>query len=382
MSKKQILNAEAGDDLANAREHPLSFILDSKGIFILGCFGGMAPSIIDIAKRCLGALDAPDFKPFGWTSIAIYISGALILGLVGGVVVCAMREREYGKAIFLGVSAPALILTALHSPTTEKSKYPSNIKIQEESQADKGSKGANVWNINPFVSTAYAQIPTSKMPSSGTPTQNDVALSGVRSVEVFSRNLDRTFYLIFYSKQNDELATQQIKAAVKTQIYAPAGASYLCFAAEDSISQKFKLPKDPATVLDFQVKVTFQEKFSISSFFTQSPKIVAEFEITSEERKKIEPGREGWMYLGMYLVDEWLPNKRHTDLAAAPEKAQGQRVSTAYENTFFRKNPVRPEGVGQDKDPIMSLGQRVQILEVKQSDNRAGAWWARIKVLE
>jgi hypothetical protein len=342
----------------------------NKKIFLFGCFGGMAPSIIKVARILLAAFE-PDFQLPGATTFLCAGFAAVLLGLVGGIVVCAMEEKKYGKAIFLGVSAPSLILAALQPTDAQK-----NVDQKSKEHAEIS------WNLNLFVTSAYAQPASPKQAFNSNKTK-DVSQPGARSVEVYSLNKTQNFNIVFYSASGDILGTQVLAPDSKTRVLASMDASYVRFSAADSLSDNYQLPKDSTMVADYQVKVTFEEKYTLLGFFTQTPKIIAHFEVNPITRKKIEPGKEGWMYLGMYVAGEWLPDKRHTILVEAPANAVGTTTTVAYENTHFRSSmPTKVSNSNDTNLPTISLGQHVNVLEVKQSDNVANAWWARIKIID
>ena len=104
-------------------------------IFVTGGFGGMAPSLFDLAEK-LRAIP-PDIP--GWA----YAGSLLILMTIGGGVALAFKETNYLKALLLGLTLPALVASYQSSRD-----IPTGSVINDD-------KAASL--LGSFVSSALAQ---------------------------------------------------------------------------------------------------------------------------------------------------------------------------------------------------------------------------------
>jgi hypothetical protein len=93
----------------------------AKAVVLCGAFGGMAPSLLNLAGR----FRAEGLLPLD--ALAGEVVSMALLAVIGCVIVVMFKENTMLKAFFLGVSAPALILnsaSALDLPAPPQSREP------------------------------------------------------------------------------------------------------------------------------------------------------------------------------------------------------------------------------------------------------------------
>lgn len=171
-------------------------------IAIFGAFGGVAAPLLTMAQNLQnGGPNVP--------SILSWLLGVLILGVLGGGIAVALRERTPVRALVLGLSLPATITSLAKN----------NQLLQEEL----GQPGASKSEITgSLISAAFAQQ------------------SRTMTVEDWP-NSDRVS-IIFYDAQGNAIGTPLPAPQLRSAVPVPDAAASIAVSAPDGRSLPKRLP--------------------------------------------------------------------------------------------------------------------------------------------
>jgi hypothetical protein len=321
----------------------------------------------------------------------------IIYGLLGALLVMIIKERDAMKAVIMGVSAPALIMSALEKaetggPKDSKDTAPPAFQEQKASNpADAQHPGHTVGLFDLILGTpAYAGEPPPPPPvSANAPaaTPDKVKAMPGRYLEIYSNNEESTFSAVFLDKHGQELDRRPVNPERWHSFRVPPTAQALRFAYDGHLTPtSYPLNADPNWVQYFDMSLTAASDYnSLWQYLRKAPGTKVTVDIAEQGvRALVPPATEGWISMGLYVNNAWSA-KRYTSYDGPPGDAVGKTATVTNAALYMRKTPGKTADAlkfPQSQEPmILSLQQPVQIEEVKPAPYDPTSWWAKVKVL-
>lgn len=347
-----------------------------------GAIGGILPHIVQKAQQLV---DSNAYSPLSAIIHPAYILGLAFLAVIGGIIVATFREEDSRKALFLGISAPALITAAASAP---------NMQDSDELRAMTHTNNTPTIEILGSVShainhQAYADEPASvanneqpnavnaenfrKQVLEQDQAPNDVGLIPRRYIEVYAANQSETFAMRFLNKQNKEIQRIQLPKKRHGLIAVPPEASTISFTRSETHSDSYPLPQNESTLNGYFVKLEGKRIYGFWSALGRPPKIEYHFQVLVKELQTTPVNTEGWAYAGKFENGVW--SGKLFDFPPNQLPRQNQPYQVEYPLNL-RKTPEKSaELLGQ-----LRLNQEVRLLALKPSTEND--YWVQIKVIK
>lgn len=318
-----------------------------------GGVGGILPNVVQKAQELLKS--SPD-TAVDSIIYPTFLIGVALVACIGGIIVAAFREQDSRKALFLGISAPALIMVVASAPT-QNNATPA---------ADVQPMAAPVMRQQSFIpllfSNAYAD---------NTPTVKTTMPE--RSIEVFAHDTTETFQTEFLGADNAVIQAKTLPLpSLAAKFVVPATATSVRFSKDGSESPLFVLPTDAKTSQEFLVNAKKGRAYGFWAALGGTPDVTYQFEVTQDIAKPAPVGVEAWARAGDFDGQQW--SGAFFDFAVDKLPSKGEQFSVVYPVNLRAEANVTSQRMGE-----LRLEQRVEILDI-QVKNHVG-YWVRIKVL-
>lgn len=359
-----------------------------------GAIGGILPHLVQKAQQLVdsnanNALDAMIHPA--------YILGLAFLAVIGGVIVAIFREDDHRKALFLGISAPALITAAASAPNMQRVD-----DLQYQSHYTNDAPVTLIGSVSHHINhQAFADEPTAT--ASAEPLSNQVAESAIantfdqtlnaenfrkqvleqtpddvgvipqRYIEVYAVNQSEVFAIRFLNEKHEEI--QRIKLPEKrySLMAVPPEARLISFARGETNSKIFTLPQQDSTLNSYFVQLEGKRIYDFWSALGRAPKIEFNFKVLVKTPPAASINTEGWAYAGKFENGVWSGKLFDFPIDQLPRENQSYQVEYPLN---LRKTPEKfSELLGQ-----LHLNQEIQLLTLQPSKNNE--YWVKIKVIK
>ncbi|MGV6808893.1 MAG: hypothetical protein ACWA5U_03360 [bacterium] len=363
-----------------------------------GAIGGILPHLVQKAQQLVdsnanNALDAMVHPA--------YIVGLTFLALIGGVIVAIFREDDHRKALFLGISAPALITAAASAPNMQRvddMQYQSHYthdapitligsvshRINHQAFADEP--------ITTVITTTPSEHPPSQVPETNKSASldqtlnaenfrkqvleqmpDDVGVIPQRYIEVYAVNQSEVFAIRFLNEQNEEIQRLKLPEKRHGLIAVPPEARLISFARGETASQTYPLPQQDSTLNSYFVQLEGKQIYDFWSAFGRAPKVEFNFKVLVKTPPAAPIDTEGWAYAGKFENGVW--SGKLFDFPTNQLPRENQQYQVEYPLNL-RKTPEKfAELLGQ-----LHLNQEIRLLSLKPSKNNE--YWVKIKVIK
>jgi hypothetical protein len=220
---------------------------------IIAAVGGACPTLVTVANKLVLSKPGQHISDFIYPSLFL---GMLLLAGLGTLVALVFQETDLKKAFVLGISAPALITSAVSS-------------------AQNSATGPGTQLPTP-ITTANGQE-TPKPPVSPAPT------NPVPANPVFGRYADITLttpvplHVEFLDASGNPVLTAVLEHSAKLPI--PGFAQKIRFSVQNEQSPTYALPTNEGEIKPFVVNVTGQRTFGINQAFGAPPDITYQMSV-------------------------------------------------------------------------------------------------------
>lgn len=347
-----------------------------------GAIGGILPHIVQKAQQLV---DSNAYSSLSAIIHPAYIVGLAFLAVIGGIIVATFREEDNRKALFLGISAPALITAAASAPNMQDSDelhsmaYTNNTPnieilgsvshaINHQAYADEPTNLANSDQPNTVSAENFRKqvLEQEQVPS-------DVGLITRRYIEVYAVNQSDTFVMRFLNKQNEEIQRIQLPEKRHGLIAVPPEASAISFARGATHSKPYPLPQKDSTLNGYFVQLEGKRIYDFWSALGRAPKVEYSFKVLVKELQTTPVNTEGWAYAGKFENGAW--SGKLFDFPPNQLPRQNQRYQVEYPLNLRTTPEKSAELLGQ-----LRLNQEVNILALKPSTEND--YWVQIKVIK
>lgn len=206
------------------------------GIFLAGGVGGLMPTLVKMAP-VYSQIDSPPLPAAG------FYLGLGIFFVIGAIVAVASKERDFGKAILLGIAAPGIVTNFLAG----KAEGTQNATPVAAREVDANQIFSAMLGAGP----AHAQTTSSAHSTTLTAAPQLKVVPHVSGSRVSLRPLK----LEFISADGAVLATRNVDARYETVVDVPFGAS-LVRTSSDGKSTDAQLPARPYSDADLTLGVS------------------------------------------------------------------------------------------------------------------------------
>ena len=317
-----------------------------------GGLGGILPNVVQKAQELLKS--APD-TAVDSIIYPTFLIGVALVACIGGIIVAAFREQDSRKALFLGISAPALIMVVASAPAQNNSTP----------TADVPPAAAPMMRQQSFLpslfSNAYADESAPAAPQS------------TRTIEVLAHDSTDTFQTEFLGTNDSVIQTETLSLpTLAAKLTVPATATSVRFAKEGQTSEKYALPTNTTSSREFLVGVKQGRAYGFWAALGGSPEVTYQFDVTQDEAKPAPQGTEAWARAGDFDGSQWSGAFFDFPMNKLPTK--GEQFAVIYPVNLRADANVGSKRVGE-----LRLEQRVEVLDIQAKDNQS--YWVRIKVL-
>jgi len=280
---------------------------------------------------------------------------AVFLGFLGLGLVVVLKETEALKALTLGLSLPAFLISlggAVQNSGDKAATGPTAVPARVESQGGLGG-------IPFFSASAYADDAATP----GNIPGRMLELAAVDQPFAYRADLLDTSGRVVSSfavlEKNSPLVTRAL----------PAEVTGIRFVIGESQSVTYPVGGQPGWTIGIALHADIQRKLGLAQALGKAPELQAQISAEVEPRPKAVAGLQGWIFLGNHDRSGW--GIQTVDTGEAIPKA-GDIVKVLA--------PVNVRDAARSKQPrlgIVSSGQRVKLLSDPQG---AGAFWAQVEV--
>lgn len=325
------------------------------GPIFWGGVGGILPNVVQKAQELLKS--SPD-TAVDSIIYPTFLIGVALVACIGGIIVAAFQEQDNRKALFLGISAPALIMVMASAPMQNNATPAATMQQKAAPMSQQQSF------IPSLVSTAYADdVPV----SAASRTTN-------RFVEVFADDTSETFQIDFLSADNKVVQSQALSLPVLAMKLAiPATATGVRFTKDGNESEHYILPTSAnAYPQEFSVNVKKGRAYGFWAALGVAPAVEYQFTVKQDEAKPAPVGLEAWARAGDFDGKQW--SGKFFNFTTGQLPVVGEKFAVVYPVNLRSDANISSERVGE-----LRLEQQVEILDIKAND--ANNYWVRIKVL-
>ncbi|MEY2575021.1 MAG: hypothetical protein QOF80_508 [Verrucomicrobiota bacterium] len=204
--------------------------MTNKTAILLGAFGGVAPNLV----RLLVNYSSPNPQPV--TTHPVYYCLAMLgFAVVGGLITMAFRERNWKRALFIGVGLPAMFqVGALQSLPSSSPLPPSSAPPMAGTEMSFS-----------LISSAYAQPPP----------DSPASVPG-RKIKFTGDAKTPPYTVAFYGPDNKLQSTHEITNPASQTVDVPATAAKFALQLGESTSPSYALAKTASATIKAEVKVT------------------------------------------------------------------------------------------------------------------------------
>ncbi|MEN9503600.1 MAG: hypothetical protein RI964_2885 [Pseudomonadota bacterium] len=325
------------------------------GPIFWGGVGGILPNVVQKAQELLKS--SPD-TAVDSIIYPTFLIGVALVACIGGIIVAAFQEQDNRKALFLGISAPALIMVMASAPMQNNPTPAVNMQQKAAPMSQQQSF------IPSLVSTAYADdVPV----SAASRTTN-------RFVEVFADDTSETFQIDFLSADNKVVQSQALSLPVLAMKLAiPATATGVRFTKDGNESEHYILPTSTnAYPQEFSVNVKKGRAYGFWAALGVAPAVEYQFTVKQDDVKPAPVGVEAWARAGDFDGKQW--SGKFFNFTTGKLPVVGEKFAVVYPVNLRSDANISSERVGE-----LRLEQQVEIIDIKAND--ANNYWVRIKVL-
>jgi hypothetical protein len=201
----------------------------NKTAIIAGAVGGVGPNLL----RLIINYSSPNPQPMISQPFS-YCLALLGFAALGGFVAWGLEEKNFKRALFIGIGLPAMFQVGSLQSLPSSSSAPPN---------DAPPLAATDISFS-LISSAYAQPPPG--PSAAVPGRK-LHLTGDPKIPSFT--------VAFYGPDNKLRSTQTVTNPVSQNIEVPETATKFALQLAESTSRSYELPKSASAVMKAEVRI-------------------------------------------------------------------------------------------------------------------------------
>lgn len=347
-----------------------------KPYILWGALGGVLPHIVQIAQQLINDRTA-DAALQSIVSIG-YLIGLALLAIIGAIIVTSFREHDSRKALFLGISGPALITAAASTPNEPPehlSATSPNTEIIGQHLFPQAFADANEPSINSPQLTANLKHALQARQAILQQSDADIGVIPRRYVEIYAVADSASFDILFTNKNQQAIQEIELPKRGHGLIAVPPNAEFIQFVNGENTSKPQLLPNNDRQLQGYFVAVKGKKVYGFKSVFGQAPSQELDFQISIKSLEPSKAGTEGWTYAGSFLEGTWAGKYYNFSENALPTPNRQQPYNVEYPLNLRQNDAKQSAIIGQ-----LRLNQKVQVLEVTSKND--GNYWVKIKVLE
>lgn len=338
-----------------------------------GALGGVLPHVVQNAQQLLG--QSPDTTLQSIISIG-YIVGLILLALIGAIIVATFQEKDNRKALFLGISAPALITAAASTPQeipTQPSITAPTVEVIGSHLFHNAFADANELSqtAETLAATSTLQMRQSILQQSNA----DIGVIPRRYIEVYAVNGSATFDILFQDKDKKAVQLIELPEQGHGLLSVPPAATFIQFTNGSNQSDSYSLAENDQELQGYFVSVQGEKVYGFLSAFGQAPKQKLDFSVSIKSLEAAKPGVEGWSYAGKFINGAWAGKYFDFPKKRLPNANRAKVYNVEYPLNLRQKGTKEAAVIGQ-----LRLNQKVKILDVASKDQEN--YWVKVKVIQ